>query len=262
MSVVPSLDEIEAATLKPLRKLAISMQQSLSSKVDDNFTILLSRFDKLEENLEARDNTIIALEAALKVQDEHHTTITNQLSDQIQLLTERVVTSERQSTTAEQSTRRRQLIISSKIGKLEEATDLRATAVKLLAATGSPVTDTDIDSCFILGRWRDKKRICVELRQQRVRDVILRNRKSLKNKQDGTYGNFYISEGMCPAIAKLDYKCRLLKEAGTIDNTWFYNGRLNIVVIAGGRTDSIGHIQDLYDLFEVNVIDTLERLAK
>ena len=64
---------------------------------------------------------------------------------------------------------------------------------------------------------------------------------------------------MCPAFAKLDYKCRLLKEKGFIDSTWFYNGRLYIILVQGGKKTPISHMQDLYDMFDTNAIDTLVR---
>ena len=64
-----------------------------------------------------------------------------------------------------------------------------------------------------------------------------------------------MSESMCFENHQLAYKCRKLKNLGTIHSTWFYNNAGNIKLTENGRTDKIFHISDIEKLLDIDNLD-------
>jgi hypothetical protein len=125
----------------------------------------------------------------------------------------------------------------------------------MLSLTGTPVVAADLAKCHLLNA--KSKTVIMEFRDRELRDSILIARKYLKEVNDAEYGKIYISESLCDQYKKLDFACRKLKKSGSIESTWFFNGRLWVQKTPEALKKQICHIQDLYAMFDKKTIDTL-----
>ena len=139
---------------------------------------------------------------------------------------------------------------------------LKNTVCEALSLTGVAVTPEQIDKCH---RLKKKTSVVLEFKQRVQRDPILHSKKNLKHKKTElermNLGEMIISESMCQTNRHLDYICRRLKKRGSIEDTWFFNGRLWITS-AGGKKDQIGHKGDLVRLFGLELIDEMIRAGQ
>ena len=163
---------------------------------------------------------------------------------------------EAQLTTTSQYTRRHSLELATSATTLHEGPNLKPTIAKLLSTTGVPVQPTDIDVAHALGK--DKKKIIFTMKSRDKRYDILKGRKSLKGKNDATYGSVYINESLCPQFQRLDYLLRRLKKGGHIHSSWFWNGRLSFKKTEQGDKFTVTHDLDILDKFpEDDAIKTI-----
>ena len=68
--------------------------------------------------------------------------------------------------------------------------------------------------------------------------------------------NLYISESMCVGNHGLFSKCRKLKKARTIFNTWFFNNAINVRLNQNGEIHKVFHTEDLAALLKVDDLDS------
>ena len=68
--------------------------------------------------------------------------------------------------------------------------------------------------------------------------------------------NLYISESMCAGNHSLFFKCRKLKKARKIFNTWFFNNAINVQLNQNGEIHKVFHTEDLAALLKVNDLDS------
>ena len=68
--------------------------------------------------------------------------------------------------------------------------------------------------------------------------------------------NFYISESMCAGNHSLIFKCRKLKKARKIFNTWFFNNAVNVQLNQSGEIQNVFHTEYLAALLKVDELDS------
>ena len=67
-----------------------------------------------------------------------------------------------------------------------------------------------------------------------------------------------VRESMFRAYNHLDYICRKLKNQESIQDTWFFNGRLWLVCL-NGKKEQIFHRSDLVRLFGAEIVDGISK---
>ena len=68
--------------------------------------------------------------------------------------------------------------------------------------------------------------------------------------------NLYISESMCTGNHGLFFKCRKLKKARKIFNTWFFNNAINVQLNQSEEIDKAFHTEDFAALLKVDNLDS------
>ena len=68
--------------------------------------------------------------------------------------------------------------------------------------------------------------------------------------------NSYISESICADNHSLFLKCRKLKKARKIFNTWFFNNAINVELSQSGENDKVFHTKDLAVLLKVDDLNS------
>ena len=68
--------------------------------------------------------------------------------------------------------------------------------------------------------------------------------------------NLYISESMCADNHSLFFKCRKLKKARKIFNTWFFKNAINVQLNQNGEIHKVFHTEDLAALLKVDDLDS------
>ena len=129
----------------------------------------------------------------------------------------------------------------------------------VLSLTGTKITPGNLDKCH---RLKKKSSVIVEFKYRDKRDPIINGRKNLKNKQEQLKNmnmeEIIISESLCPNYQHYSFLCRKLKKKKRIQDQWFYNGRLFIIIDDGDDRTEIKHICDLHELFGKQYIDDLQ----
>ena len=136
--------------------------------------------------------------------------------------------------------------------------ELERLVCKVLSLTGNEVYPDDLEAC----RRLKKKRKCHhQIQSRKLKYNVINNRKAMKNKSKELNelklsNNLYISESMCAGNHSLFFKCRKLKKARKIFNTWFFNNAINVQLNQNGEIHKVFHTEDLAALLKVNDLDS------
>ena len=84
------------------------------------------------------------------------------------------------------------------------------------------------------------REIIVKFRNPKARLALLKGRAALRKKKEKTF----INEDLTQTRKSLAFQCRQLKRENKIQNTWVYNGTINILDNAGNKA-KISHISEL-----------------
>ena len=108
--------------------------------------------------------------------------------------------------------------------------DLEGLVCKALSLTENKVSPDDLETCH---RLKKKENVIVKFRSRKLKCKIKSNRrimlnKSKKLKELEFSNNLFISESMCAGNHGLFFKCRKLKKARKIFNTWFFSKAINV----------------------------------
>ena len=95
----------------------------------------------------------------------------------------------------------------------------------MLSLTGNEVYPDDLEACHCV---KKKENVIIKFKSRKLKYKVINNRKIMKNKSKELNelkfsNNLYISESMCAGNHSLFFKCRKLKKARKIFNTWFFN---------------------------------------
>ena len=206
-------------------------------------TSLAGAFDKLSKRLETSEAKVAVL-----------TSSNQQLNEKCSSLEKRLIAVERSATNSAQYLRRRQIEIKN-IPQQSNGPALKQTISSLLSLTGETVTPADLDKCHTLG-----KGVIMEFKTREKRDAVLRGRKNFKSKNNELKSmkmeKPMVLESLCKQYSELDYICRKLHKSKSIEQTWFFNGRLHVEVEQGDKRQ-ISHLADLHDIFGVDVISRI-----
>ena len=262
--------QIEAAKAPQLKELCQALCDEvtqLRQQVKDyelqneSITALNEKIQKVQQLAE----TNAEFNEKLSENDNIRATVVDALKDENAMLRRRVLLNERCTDANSQYLRRRQLEITTEKGKFTNGDHLKETIAKILSKTTVEVDKADIDICHLMtyhkGKPNERSVVIMEMYERTLRYRLIANRKNLKGVNDAKYGKIYINESLCPQFRKLDYLCRQLKTrkgGNLIHSTWFFNGRLYIKRTEdAARGLLIGHVQDLYDEFGLEVIEAL-----
>ena len=108
-------------------------------------------------------------------------------------------------------------------------------------------TGEDIHACHKLKN--NKFIICKFVSRKRMRAVI-NNRKKCKGKdfsRQRVPNKLAIFESMSPHFKNINWRCMQLKKAEKIKDSWFFNGKYNIMTLDGVKK-SVIHIDDICEL--------------
>ena len=136
--------------------------------------------------------------------------------------------------------------------------ELEGLVCKVLSLTGNEVYPDDLEAC----RRLKKKRKCHhQIQSRKLKYNVINNRKAMKNKSKELNelklsNNLYISESMCAGNHSLFFKCRKLKKARKIFNTWFFNNAINVQLNQNGEIHKVFHTEDLAALLKVDDLDS------
>ena len=100
-------------------------------------------------------------------------------------------------------------------------------------------------------RLKKKENVIIKFKSRKLKYKVINNRKRMKNKS-----NLCISESMCAGNHGLFFKCRKLKKARKIFNTWFFNNAVNIQLNQSGEIHKVFHTEDLAALLKVDDLDS------
>ena len=94
----------------------------------------------------------------------------------------------------------------------------------IMFLTGNEVYPDDLEACH---RLKKKENVIIKFKSRKLKYKVINNRKIMKNKSKELNelkfsNNLYISESMCAGNHSLFFKCRKLKKARKIFNTWFF----------------------------------------
>ena len=68
--------------------------------------------------------------------------------------------------------------------------------------------------------------------------TVVNNRRKLKDrdmKQDGVPGKLIIFQSMSPHFKNLNWLCKQLSKAGHLKDSWFFNGKYNVLTNEGDK---------------------------
>ena len=136
--------------------------------------------------------------------------------------------------------------------------ELEELVCKALALTGNEVYPDDLEVCH---RLKKKENVIVKFKSRKLKYKVINIRKIMKNKSKELNklkfsNNLYISESMCAGNHSLFFKCRKLKNARRIFNTWFFNNAINVQLNQGGKIHKVFHSEDLAVLLKVDNLDS------
>ena len=202
--------------------------------------------------LEKLTNTISDLAARLERTEselEVSKKVNTLLTERYDFLEHRMIQNDKTTTNNSQYLRRRQLEVKNIKSPISNGSALSEKMANLLSLTGQDVTADDLDKCHLL----KKDTVIMEFESRDMRDAVVRGRKNLKCKSvDLSHllmDKVMITESLCPQLAQLDYACWQLKKNKCIHQTWFFNGRLFVVINDGEKKRQITHITDMHELF-------------
>lgn len=253
-SIINNTDEMEQ--MNNIELLDESALSKLSKEEIIKYTLNLSTiFSQVAKLISELETKVISQTSELAVVKNANTLLQQRADD----MDKRFTAIERDATNTSQYLRNQQIELKQlpeKIVKLN-STQLKETVAKILSTTGVNVTSTDIDKCHPLGQ--NNNAVILEFYCREQRDIILRSRKTLKNKKKTLEKigcpNVMILESLCKSYGEMAYACRKLKSLGHILETWFFNGRLWIIPLEEAETKfQITHMSDLYDRFGQVVI--------
>jgi hypothetical protein len=224
-----------------------SVWETLASEQLKSLTVTIAH---LSERLERTEGQLAISTNANKL-----------LAERVANLEHGMVENERATTNCGQYMRNRQL----EIKRLPEGISnqpvavLKSSMASLLSLTEANVSPNDIGKCHKLGKNGDS--VILELNSREIRDSILTGRKLLRNKaeqlRDMGFYKVMILESMCKEYGRLAFICRQLKKQGSIEETWFFNGRLFIKKSVNGEKSLITHIVDLYEKVGRDVVSRI-----
>ena len=136
--------------------------------------------------------------------------------------------------------------------------ELEGLVCKALSLTGSEVYLDDIETYH---RLKKKENVIIKFKSRKLKYRVIKNRKIMKNKSKELNdlkfsNNLYISESMCAGNHSLFFKCRKLKKARKIFNTWFFNNAINVQLNQNGEIHKVFHTEDLAALLKVDDLDS------
>ena len=132
--------------------------------------------------------------------------------------------------------------------------ELEGLVCKALSLTENEVHPDDLEACH---RLKKKENVIIKFKSRKLKYKVMNNRKIMKNKSKELNelkfsNNLYISESMCAGNHSLFFKCRKLKKARKIFNTWFFNNAINVQLNQNGEIHKIFHTEDLAALLKVD----------
>ena len=205
---------------------------------------LASAFEQLTKRLDRSEATVAILKNC-----------NQKLTDKCTSLEKRLTAVERSSLNSSQYLRRRQIEVKN-IPQQSNGPHLKQTMSSLLSLTDEKVTPSDLDKCHVLG-----KGVIIEFVRREKRDAVLRGRKNLKNKKNELksmkFEKAMVLESLSKGYAELDYVCRQLFKTKSCHKSWFFNGRLHIIVEDGQSDHVISHVSDFHDLYGEQVIASI-----
>ena len=168
------------------------------------------------------------------------------------LLRKRIIDLERSSLDNAQYLRREMIEICPVSLELSN-NELEGQVCIALSLTGNKVCPDDLEACH---RLKSKENAIIKIKSRKLKYKIMNNRKIMKNKSKELNelkfsNNLYISESMCPGNHGLFFKCRKLKKARKIFNTWFFNNAINVQL-----NHKVFHTEDLAALLKVDDIES------
>ena len=121
--------------------------------------------------------------------------------------------------------------------------ELEGLVCKVLFLTGNEVYPYDLEVCHCLMK---KENVIIKFKSRKLKYKVINNRKIMKNKSKELNelkfsNNLYISESMCAGNHSLFFKCRKLKKARKIFNTWFFNNAINVQLNQSGEIHKAFH---------------------
>ena len=136
--------------------------------------------------------------------------------------------------------------------------ELEGLVYKALSLTGNKVSPDDLEACHL---FKKKENVIIKFKNRKLKYKIINNRKIMKNKSKELNelkfsNNLYISESMCADNRGLLFKCRKLKKARKIFNTWFFNNAINVQLNQSGEIHKVFHDEDLVALLKVDDLDS------
>ena len=131
-------------------------------------------------------------------------------------------------------------------------------ACKVLPLTENEVYPDDLEAYH---RLKKKENFIIKFKSKKLKYKVINNRKIMKNKSKELNelkfsNNLYISESMCAGNHSLFFKCRKLKKARKIFNTWFFNNAINVQLNQNGEIHKVFHTEDLAALLKVDDLDS------
>ena len=136
--------------------------------------------------------------------------------------------------------------------------ELEGLVCKVLSLLGNKVSHDDLEACH---RLKKKENVIIKFKSKKLKNKIINNTKIMKNKSKDLNevklsNNLFISESMCAGNHSLVFKCRKLKKARNIFNTWFFNNAINVQLNQNGEIHKVFHTEDLAALLKVDDLDS------
>ena len=207
--------------LKELRKLLYP--QEMANKLD----MLTTKLEQLTEHLATKDAKIATLQTTVNK-------LETKIDDQ------------------EQYSRRANIRIQG-IKDDVKGEDIESKVLHLLnkeMKLNPPLSSTDLERSHRLGRVAiDQVRprtVIVRFRSERLRDVVLRSRGTLKefNANQSQQNRIYLNEDLTARRSSLAYTTRELKKRGRITDCWTHSGRI-LIKDSTGRVQEVSSVNDL-----------------
>ena len=159
---------------------------------------------------------------------EHHVEITT-LKEHVSLLTSDITNHELRLDQQEQWHRDHNIRISNNWPEGKDD-DLLLKTVDLLKKLDNTITEYDIDFCHRIGQLKSNKSrpVLVRLLRRRQRDVIMYNKKQLKNVLDTKRQCFYINEDLTKFRDNMFYEARKLQKMNKVKNAFTLGGNIYV----------------------------------
>ena len=234
-----------------------------SIKKDDLVKICWSYVEKLD----AMTGEISALRDEISELKNNNITSSASLSTSFE---NRISNLERNIASQQQYTRRECIEIVN-IPESVPQNELESKVIDVFAIAGMKVYPRDFHAVH---RIRGKT-VIAKLVNRKDASFILRNKKKLRDlteknrKKLGVAGKVYVNESLCPYYRFLFGKCNALFKKNYVRSSYMMNGVIKIVTNdlledgtanpTGGVTQNITHINDLYNLFGFELIDSLTK---